>query len=132
MINDIIADALTRIRNAASRRLETTTVLHSNTVEGVLNVILAKGYIESFKVSDAVNNKRTIDVVLKYDEKGVSVIREIKRVSTSGRRVYKGATELKSFKNGYGTMVVSTNKGIISNDEANKLNVGGELLCTIW
>lgn len=132
MINDIIADALTRIRNATSRRLETTKLLHSNAVEGILNVFLAKGYIESFKVSDPVNNKKTIDVVLKYDEKGISAIKEIKRVSTSGRRVYKGATELKSYKNGYGTMVVSTNRGIVSNDEAYKANVGGEILCTIW
>lgn len=132
MINDMIADALTRIRNAASRRIETTKLLHSNTVEGVLNVFLAKGYIESFKVSEPVNNKKTIDVVLKYDEKGISAIKEVKRVSTSGRRVYKGAAELKSFKNGYGTMVVSTSKGVISNDDAYKQKVGGELLCTIW
>lgn len=132
MINDMIADALTRIRNAAGRKLETTKLLHSNLVEGLLNVIQAKGYIESFKVTEPVNNKRTIDVVLKYDEKGKSVINELKRVSKSGRRVYKSASELKNFKNGYGTIVVSTSKGVISNDEAYKLNVGGELLCTIW
>lgn len=132
MMNDLIADSITRIRNATSRRLETTTLIHSNIVEGVLKVLLEKGYIESFKVNDPINNKKTIDVVLKYDENGKSAIKEIKRVSSSGRRVYKGASELKSFKNGYGTMVVSTNKGVVSNDVAHKNNVGGELLCTIW
>jgi small subunit ribosomal protein S8 len=132
MINDLIADSITRIRNAASRRLETTTLVHSNLVEGVLKVFLAKGYIESFKVNEPVNNKKTIDVVLKYNENGKSVISEVKRVSSSGRRVYKAASELRSFKNGHGTMVVSTNKGVVSNDEAHKQNVGGELLCTIW
>ena len=132
MMNDIIADALTRIRNAAMRRLDVATLLHSNSVVGILKVLEAKGYIESFKVVDGQNNKKTITVVLKYNENGSSVINELKRVSKSGRRVYKGATELKSFKNGYGTIVVSTNKGIISNNDAYKTNVGGEVLCTVW
>ncbi len=132
MMNDIIADALTRIRNAAMRRLDVATLLHSNSVVGILKVLEAKGYIESFKVVDGQNNKKTITVVLKYNENGLSVINELKRVSKSGRRVYKGATELKSFKNGYGTIVVSTNKGIISNNDAYKTNVGGEVLCTVW
>jgi small subunit ribosomal protein S8 len=131
-MNDIIADALTRIRNAAMRRLDVATLLHSNSVVGILKVLEAKGYIESFKVVDGQNNKKTITVVLKYNENGLSVINELKRVSKSGRRVYKGATELKSFKNGYGTIVVSTNKGIISNNDAYKTNVGGEVLCTVW
>ena len=132
MMNDIIADALTRIRNAAMRRLDVATLLHSNSVVGILKVLEAKGYIESFKVVDGQNNKKTITVVLKYNENGSSVINELKRVSKSGRRVYKGASELKNFKNGYGTIVVSTNKGIISNNDAYKTNVGGEVLCTVW
>jgi len=76
--------------------------------------------------------QKTIQVTLKYDDKEKSVINEIKRISTPGRRVYKNASELKSFKNGYGTIVVSTNKGVISNDEAYAANVGGEVLCTVW
>ncbi|QOG11873.1 30S ribosomal protein S8 [Arcobacter sp. FWKO B] len=132
MINDMIADALTRIRNASLRRLDVTTLLHSNTVEAVLNVLQAKGYIDSFKVVEGQNNKKTISVVLKYDDSGKTVINEVVRVSKPGRRVYKGFTELKSFKNGYGTIVVSTNKGVISNDEAYAAKVGGEVLCTIW
>jgi len=132
MMNDIIADALTRIRNAALRKLEVATLLHSNTVVGVLTVLEKKEYISSFKVIEEKNNKKTIQVTLKYDDKEKSVINELKRISTPGRRVYKHATELKSFKNGYGTIVVSTNKGVISNDEAYAANVGGEVLCTVW
>ena len=132
MMKDIIADALTRIRNAAMRKLEVATLLHSNTVVGVLNVLLQKEYITGFKVIDGQNNKKTIQVELKYDDNEKSVINEIKRVSKPGRRVYKNASEIKSFKNGYGTIIVSTNKGVIANDEAHAANVGGELLCTVW
>jgi small subunit ribosomal protein S8 len=132
MMNDIIADALTRIRNAAMRKLEVATLLHSNTVVGVLNVLLQKEYITGFKVIDGQNNKKTIQVELKYDDNEKSVINEIKRVPKPGRRVYKNASEIKSFKNGYGTIIVSTNKGVIANDEAHAANVGGELLCTVW
>ena len=132
MMNDLIADALTRIRNASMRKLDTTTLIHSNTVEGVVNVLQQKEYVESFQVVEGDNNKKTIKVTLKYDDNDNSVINEIKRLSKSGRRVYKNASELKNFKNGYGTIVVSTNKGVIANDEAYKLNVGGEVLCTVW
>jgi small subunit ribosomal protein S8 len=131
MMNDIIADALTRIRNAALRKLEVATLLHSNTVEGVVNVLQQKEYVDSFKVVED-GNKKTIKVVLKYDENDNSVINELTRVSKPGRRVYKHSTELKSFKNGYGTIIVSTNKGVIANDEAFAANVGGEVLCTVW
>ena len=132
MMNDIIADALTRIRNAAMRKLEVATLLHSNTVVGVLNVLLQKEYIAGFKVIDGQNNKKTIQVELKYDDNEKSVINEITRVSKPGRRVYKSASEIKNFKNGYGTIIVSTNKGVLANDEAYAANVGGEVLCTVW
>ena len=132
MMNDLIADALTRIRNAAMRKLEVATLLHSNTVVGVLNVLLQKEYIAGFKVIDGQNNKKTIQVELKYDDNEKSVINEITRVSKPGRRVYKSASEIKNFKNGYGTIIVSTNKGVIANDEAFAANVGGEVLCTVW
>ena len=132
MMNDLIADALTRIRNAAMRKLDIATLVHSNTVVGVLNVLQQKEYITGFKVIDGQNNKKTIQVELKYNDNEVSVINEIKRVSKPGRRVYKNASEVKSFKNGYGTIIVSTNKGVIANDEAFAANVGGEVLCTVW
>jgi len=131
MINDLIADSLTRIRNAAMRRLETTTLVHSKVVEAVVAILADKGYIESFNVvEDGV--KKSINVVLKYDEKGRTVINEVKRVSKPGRRIYKGKDELKRFKNGYGTIIVSSSKGVLPNDKAFELGVGGEVLCTIW
>ena len=131
MINDLISDGLTRIRNAAMRRLDTTKLFHSNVVEAMLKILAEKGYIESYNVVEE-NNKKIINVVLKYDEKGRSVINEVKRISTPGRRVYQGKDEIKRFKNGYGTVVVSTSKGVMSGIEANKAGVGGEVLCTIW
>jgi len=132
MMNDLIADAITRIRNASMRKLDVATLVHSGTVVAILDVLVQKEYIESYNVEDLGNNKKAIKVVLKYDDNENSVISEVKRISKPGRRVYKNALELKSFKNGYGTIVVSTNKGVLANDEAHKQNVGGELLVSIW
>jgi len=100
-------------------------------MEDVLKVFEEKGYIESFKVIED-GNKKFINVTLKYDENGDSVINEVKRISKPGRRVYKGYEELKRFKNGFGTLVVSTNKGVLPNDKAYKEKVGGEVICSIW
>jgi small subunit ribosomal protein S8 len=131
MINDLIADALTRIRNASMRRLNTATLLHSKSVEAVANILAEKGYVESCNVVEE-GVKKSINIVLKYDENGKSVINELKRISKPGRRVYKGSKEIKRFKNGYGTIIVSTSKGVISNDKAHELGVGGEVVCTVW
>lgn len=131
MINDLIADSLTRIRNAAMRRLDSTTLMHSKTVEAVVAILADKGYVESFNVIEN-GVKKTINVVLKYDVNGRTVINEVKRISKSGRRVYKGVAELKRFKNGYGTIIVSSSRGVLPNDKAFELGVGGEVLCTIW
>lgn len=131
MVNDIIADSLTRIRNASMRRLDTTTLYYAKIVVSILEVFQAKGFIEGFKVVEQ-NKKQSINVVLKYDERGRTVINAITRISKPGRRVYKSRSELKHFKNGYGTIVVSTSKGVIANDDAYKANVGGEALCSIW
>lgn len=131
MLNDLISDGLTRIRNAAMRRLETAQLLHSNVVEATLKILADKGYIESYNVIEE-NNKKFINVVLKYDDRGRSVINELKRVSKPGRRVYQGKDDIKRFKNGYGTIIVSTSKGVLSNEDAHKAGVGGEVLCTVW
>ncbi len=130
-MTDIIADSLTRIRNAATRRLDTTTLLHSKTIEAIVSILVDKGYLESYSVEEE-GNKKTIKVVLKYDEKGFTVINELKKISKPGRRVYKGRDEIRSFKNNYGTLIVSTSKGVLPNDEAYKLGTGGEVLCSIW
>jgi len=132
MVNDLISDSLTRIRNAAMRRLDVTKLLHSKMVESVVKIIQEKGYIESFNVVEEAGNKKFINVVLKYNDDGKTVINEMKRVSKPGRRVYKGFTDMKSFKNGYGTIIVSTSKGVLSNNDAYAQSLGGEVLCTIW
>lgn len=131
MINDIIADSITRIRNASLRRLEYTTLCYAKIVVSILEVFKAKGFIKDFRV-ETKDGKQSIIVMLSYDEKGRSSISEVKRISKPGRRIYRSRDELKRFKNGYGTIVVSTSKGVISNDEAYKNNVGGEALCSIW
>ena len=131
MINDLLADALTRIRNASMRKLDVTQLMHSKLVESVLVVFQDKGYIESFNVVEE-GNKKFIKVVLKYGNDANSVISEVKKISKPGRRVYKGKDDVKLFKNGYGTIVVSTSKGVLSNEDAHKAGLGGELLCSVW
>ncbi|NCO02066.1 MAG: 30S ribosomal protein S8 [Epsilonproteobacteria bacterium] len=131
MINDLVADALTRVRNAGMRRLAVTTLVHSKSVEALANILVEKGYIDSCNViEDGV--KKTIKVVLKYDENERTVINELKRISKPGRRVYKGKEEIKRFKNGYGTIIVSTSHGVLPNDKAYELGIGGEVMCTVW
>lgn len=131
MINDLLSDGLTRIRNAAMRKLDVAELMHSKLVESVMGVFQAKGYIESYNVVEN-GNKKFIKVAVKYDNNGNSVINEVKKISKPGRRVYKGCDEIKRFKNGYGTIVVSTSKGVMSNEDAHNAGVGGELLCSIW
>ena len=131
MINDLVSDALTRVRNAGMRRLPVATLVHSKSVEAVANILADKGYIESCNVvEDGI--KKTINVVMKYDENDKCVINEMKRVSKPGRRVYKGKEDIKRFKNGYGTIIVSTSKGVLPNDKAYELGIGGEVMCTVW
>jgi small subunit ribosomal protein S8 len=131
MMTDIIADSLTRIRNAAQRKLETTELLHSKMIEAIVSILVEKGYLESYSVEED-GNKKTIKVVLKYDDNGNSVINEIKKISKPGRRIYKGKEEIKRFKNGYGTLIVSTSAGVLPNDEAYKRGTGGEVICSVW
>ncbi len=132
MMTDIIADSLTRIRNAGMRRLETTTLLHSKMIEAIVSILVEKGYLESFSIEDLGNNKKAIKVTLKYDENEKPMINEIKRISKPGRRINKGRDAIKTFKNGYGTLIVSTSKGVLPNDKAFELGTGGEVICSVW
>jgi len=131
MMTDIIADSLTRIRNAAQRKLDTAELIHSKMIESIVSILVDKGYLESYSVKEDGNIKK-IKVVLKYDDSGRSVINEVKKISKPGRRIYKGRDEIKSFKNGYGTLIVSTSAGVLPNDEAFKRGIGGEVICSIW
>jgi small subunit ribosomal protein S8 len=115
------------------RGLEQTTLLHSKLMEGIVKILREKGYISNYRVETDKKspNKKYIVVTLKYED-GEPVIHELTRVSKPGRRVYKGYQDIRNFKNGYGVVILSTNKGILPNDEAYRLKVGGEVLCTIW
>ncbi len=132
MMTDNIADSLTRIRNAGMRRLESTTLLHSKMIEAIVSILVEKGYLESYSVEDLGNNKKAIKVTIKYDENDRPAINEIKRISKPGRRIHKSRDEIKSFKNGYGTLIVSTSKGVLPNDKAYELGTGGEIICSVW
>lgn len=131
MLNDLISDGLTRIRNAYMRRLETAKLLHSNAVEAVLTILAEENYIENYNIVEE-DKKKFINVVLKYNESGKPAINELKRISKPGRRVYKGRDDIKRFKNGYGISIISTSKGVLSNKKAHSAGVGGEVLCTVW
>ncbi|ASM37564.1 30S ribosomal protein S8 [Campylobacter sputorum] len=131
MLNDLISDGLTRIRNAYMRKLDTAKLLHSNVVEAVLTILVEEKYVENYNIVEE-DKKKFINVVLRYDENGKPAINEIKRVSKPGRRVYKGRDDIKRFKNGYGISIISTSKGVLSNKKAHLSGVGGEVLCTVW
>ena len=132
-MNDIVADSITRLRNAYMRRKDKTRLLYSKVVERSLSILKHKNFIYDYKIFER-NNKKIISVLLRYRgiKRDKPAITEIKRLSKPGRRVYKGAKELKGFKNGYGIIVVSTNKGILHNRKAYELNVGGEVLFSVW
>ena len=130
MVNDIIADSITRIRNAYTRRKKDTVLLYSKIIEKSLGILKEKKYIENFKTI-TIKDKKFLKVVLTYENE-VSPINEITRISKPGRRVYKKSSDLKSFKSGYGTMVVSTNIGVITNKQAFDKKVGGEVLFSVW
>jgi len=131
MINDMIADGITRIRNAYMRRLEVATLIHSKILEAVVASLKEKGYVDNYNVIEK-GAKKSIKVSLKYDDNGQPVINEITRISKPGRRVYKGRDEIKKFKNGYGSIILTTSKGVMTNDKAYKEGIGGEVLCTVW
>ncbi len=126
-MTDPIADMLTRIRNAQMARHETVSIPHSNIKKNILDILKREGYIASFE-----NEGNTFNVVLKYDKFGDPVIHELKRISKPGLRNYIKFEEIKPVMGGMGVAVISTNKGIITNREARKEKVGGEIICEIW
>jgi small subunit ribosomal protein S8 len=129
-VTDVIADFLTRIRNAVRARHNEVLVPFSKMKWAICQILKDQGYIEDFEKLDD-NVQGTIRIKLKYYNRQ-PVIREIKRVSKPGRRIYVGAKEIPRVKNGLGIAVVSTSRGIMTDKMARKLNIGGELLFTIW
>ena len=129
-MNDPIGDMLTRIRNAQMRGKSTVRTPASKLRAWVLDVLADEGYIRGYEpVSDSQHPE--IEISLKYYE-GTPVIRELKRVSKPGRRVYMGVKDIPSVRQGLGVSIVSTPKGVMSDANARAANVGGEVLCTIF
>ena len=130
-MNDPIADMLTRIRNSQMRGKSTVITPASKLRERVLEVMADEGYIRGFEKITGADGHPAIEISLKYYE-GEPVIRELKRVSKPGRRVYMGAQDIPVVRQGLGVSIVSTPKGVMSDAAARSQNVGGEVLCTVF
>ena len=131
LMNDPIADMLTRIRNALTARHDTVTLPASNIKKAIAKILLDEGYIKSVDyIDDGLQGQ--IKIVLKYAEGKQSVINGLKRISTPGLRVYARSEELPKVLGGLGIAIVSTSKGVMTDKEARKAGVGGEVLAYIW
>ncbi len=128
---DPIGDMFTRIRNGQMRSLTEVEIPSSNFRLKILEVLKNEGFITNFHLEKKENNKKSLMVSLKYYE-GVPVIREIKRISKPGRRVYSRANSIPRIQNGLGLAIISTTKGVMSDVEARKNNVGGEIICKVF
>jgi small subunit ribosomal protein S8 len=129
-LNDPLGDMLTRIRNAQERKRPKVVSPNSKLRARVLDVLIEEGYIRGYAEVDK-DGKSELEIELKYYN-GEGVIKEIKRVSKPGRRVYSGYTSLPSIANGLGIAILSTPKGVMSDSKAREEKVGGEILCNIF
>ena len=130
-MNDQVGDMLTRIRNAQMRNKSNVSTPASKLRGWVLDVLKTEGYIRNYESVIGKDGRATIEVSLKYFD-GEPVIRELKRVSTPGRRVYAAAKDIPFVRQGLGIAIVSTPKGVMSDGQARATNVGGEILCTVF
>lgn len=130
-INDPIADMLTRIRNAGMSRRSDTTMPASKMLVSIAKVLEHEGYIAGFRVEER-RPHPVLTIDLKYGADRHHVIREVKRVSKPGLRVYVGKAEIPRVQSGMGTAIVSTPQGVLSGQEARRRGIGGEVLCTVW
>jgi small subunit ribosomal protein S8 len=126
-----IADTITRIRNAQAVSKKTVVLPYSKFAVDILEVLKSRGYIEDV-IKRGRRAKRFIEVVLRYDEAGEPRISNVRLISKQSRRVYAGKDKLKSFKTGPGICVISTSKGVVASDEAERMKMGGEVICEVW
>lgn len=130
-MNDPLGDMLTRIRNAQLRGKSTVSTPASKLRAWVLDVLQSEGYIRGYEKADTANGQGELTISLKYYE-GTPVIRELKRVSKPGRRVYNSIKDIAPVRNGLGIAILSTPKGVMTDANARAANVGGEVLCTVF
>ena len=128
---DPIGDMITRIRNAQMRSLGNVKIPNSKFRARILDVLKKEGYISDYKLLSDTKDKNSLSVDLKYNN-GLPVIKEIKRVSKPGRRIYARATSIPKIQNGLGLAIVSTPQGVMSDNEARIKNVGGEIICRVF
>ena len=129
-VTDPIADMLTRIRNANSQRHQTVDIPYSRVKKAIADILVEEGFVSSLEVLGEAT-KKTIRITLKYDNK-TRVLQGLKRISKPGLRIYANKEELPRVLNGLGIAVISTSKGIMTDKNARKENVGGEILAYIW
>lgn len=131
MHSDPIADLLARIKNGAQSRIATVEVPHSKIKLEIVKILHAEGYVKSYEITTE-SKFPTIRIQLSYDSKRNSLIRHIRRVSKPGLRVYKPCAELRPLRSGLATQIVSTSHGVMTDREARKRRIGGEILCEVW
>ena len=130
-LTDPIGDMFSRIRNGQMRSLNSVDIPSSNFRQNILKILKDEGYIKDYYIEKKENNKIKLKINLKYFE-GDPVIKEIKRISKPGRRVYSRANSIPRIMNGLGLAIVSTPKGVMSDTDARKNNLGGEIICRVF
>ena len=131
LVLDPIADMLTRIRNANTNKHDSVLVPQSKTKLAIAEILKSEGYIVDYKAS-IVDGVKMIEITLKYGPNGEKVIQGLKRISKPGLRIYANAEQLPKVLNGLGIAIISSSKGIVTDKNARKLNVGGEVLAYVW
>ncbi len=130
-VTDVVADMLTRIRNANSEKHETVDIPASNLKKAIAQILLDEGYIKDYKVTED-NKQGVITVTLKYGEGKTRIIEGLRRVSKPGLKIYAASKDIPKVRNGLGIAILSTSKGIMTDKQARKENIGGEVLAFVW
>ena len=131
MVTDPIGDLLVRLKNGSQRRFETVAVPTSKLKRAILEILRKEGYVN--RVEDGMQDGHPVlQVHLKYVAEGQPMITGLERISRPGRRVYVGSQEIKKVRNGIGLSILSTSKGIMTDQESRKNHLGGEVLCSVW
>ncbi len=130
-MTDVVADMLTRIRNANSEKHETVDIPASNLKKAIAQILLDEGFIKDYKVTDD-DKQGVITVTLKYGEGKTRIIEGLRRVSKPGLKIYAACKDIPKVRNGLGIAILSTSKGIMTDKQARKENIGGEVLAFVW
>ncbi len=131
MVNDSISDMLIRIKNALMRKKDKVSVSYSKLPERIAELLKRENFIRDYEIKGE-GVKKELIIHLKYDEEGNPLITDVKRISKPGRRIYVKKDNIPWVNNGMGIAILSTSKGILTDREARRLKVGGELLCEVW